>query len=363
MLKSSKHNLFICLTLLSPAHHCHTRASSLLTPLQQVSHHKHPFLCFNKSPTTSIMGVKKRTARPTKSAAIKRARTRPALARKAKSKAVKYEHESEPEAEEDSGEEGENSDSERESDSDTADVNQLETNWTSTSTHPCICMVCYQGKKANEMVNVNELPPSCRKCFQETCRPCMDIYLDHYFFRTFGANTVMKCPLCTTTWTLTNLEHFLGKERMESHLERMTHRLLESSANFRWCAADKCVSGQFYDDKEIEKPGGEKVCCGLCEGQNCFECRAVWHEGLTCKEYQDPDLRKHRGKRGGDNDVRKAMRKENTKRCPHCGTAVERNSGCNNVLCEYIACILMVRELTTSFRYSMRTDIRLQHRD
>ncbi|KAF1345245.1 hypothetical protein BDV97DRAFT_401844 [Delphinella strobiligena] len=277
------------------------------------------------------MGVKKRAARPNKTAVAKRARTRPSLARKAKSKAVKYEHESEPEAEEESGEEDEDSDSERESDSDTAEVDQLETARRATTVHPC--MVCYQSKKANEMVNVNELPSSCRMCFQGTCRPCMEIYLDHYFFRAFGASTVMECPLCTSIWTLTNLEHFLGKDRMESHVERMTHRFLESSANFRWCAADKCVSGQFYDDKEIDKPGGEKVCCNLCEGQNCFNCRVVWHEGLTCKEYQDPDLRKHRGKRGGDNDVRKAMRKENTKRCPHCGTAVERTSGCNNVLC------------------------------
>lgn len=199
-----------------------------------------------------------------------------------------------------------------------------------------ICSTCFIPQEEKDMMKSSELPTSCRDCYRNICRGCMENYLDRYFFQatsdTKGVSA--RCPFCRSEWEIPRIEKILGKDKVNIYLERMTHRTLETSPAFRWCAADRCTSGQFYVLEEQLKDGNVKICCGVCESVNCYECRTPWHEGLSCKENQDPDLRKHRNKRAGDAETTKVMRKVETRRCPSCGIAVEKTSGCDHVFCE-----------------------------
>lgn len=231
--------------------------------------------------------------------------------------------------------------------------------------HPPRCETCYHQKKPEQMIVRSLLPKSCQDCYGDICRECMDIYLERYFLRTDGLSLVIACPACSAKWDMTTVERFVGKSKMNHYMERMTHRSLETNPTFRWCAADKCQSGQYYEQEQVGQAGGEKICCGVCEGEACFKCRSIWHEGLSCEEYQDPDLRKHRGKRAVDVEVRKAMRKGETKRCPNCGSAIERTSGCNHVYCKFR--LVMINQTAPYFvepkaniwlyRYFLRTSL------
>ena len=200
---------------------------------------------------------------------------------------------------------------------------------------PDMCLTCYRIVQSSELVSQAEIPEPCAtKCFANICRSCMDMYLDHYFFGPSTTPGIFPCPFCRNQWSVSDIENLIGKTKTEVNLERMTHRSLEISPTFRWCANDKCPSGQFFDEDQIKTD--KKVCCGHCDSVNCFSCRAVWHDGLSCEEYQEPDLRKYRGKRGAQTEVRGAMRKGEGRSCPHCGTAVEKSDGCDSVRCEFL---------------------------
>lgn len=210
---------------------------------------------------------------------------------------------------------------------------QEELNATPLVNPPIRCETCYQEREPTEMVNTAELPASCRRCFgEDICHACLIHYFEHYFVSTEKHSIKIKiaCAICWSGWEASEMEHFMGKLKLENLLQRISHRALEMEPTFRWCAADKCPSGQMH---ELE---GEqlKICCVVCDSESCFKCRSLWHDGLSCEEYQDPDLRKHRSKRGEGVEVRKAMRKNETRRCPGCRSAIEKASGCNHVFCE-----------------------------
>lgn len=192
------------------------------------------------------------------------------------------------------------------------------------------CLTCY---KRGDLIPASSIPDTCReRCFAHICRDCMELYLkDHFKFNMDDKNWGFKCPMCTQVWGISAIKEFWDDATIATYLERLTHKSLEQSPLFRWCAADRCVTGQFYDEAQLKDE--KKICCGVCSSVNCFDCRVVWHEGLSCAENQNPDLRKHRGKRP-DLEMRKCMRKSVTKRCPHCGAAVEKTHGCNTVLCK-----------------------------
>ena len=195
------------------------------------------------------------------------------------------------------------------------------------------CATCFYKKTPEQMVRREDIPRRCRECYPTICHVCLETYLVQYFFKFKGNTLNFSCPCCSNIWDMSMVEKLMGSTKFAACLERLAHRSLESSPTFRWCAADKCTSGQFYDEDQV-KVDNKKICCGHCESVNCFDCRAVWHEGLSCKEFQDPDLRKHRGKRASNSEVRKAMRKSETKRCPHCSTAIEKSDGCDSVFCK-----------------------------
>lgn len=69
--------------------------------------------------------------------------------------------------------------------------------------------------------------------------------------------------------------------------------------------------------------------CPDCESDYCMDCRADWHEGMTCKEYQinvkvGPE----------DKKFEEFVEGSRFKRCPNCGFWVEKVDGCEYIMCK-----------------------------
>lgn len=161
--------------------------------------------------------------------------------------------------------------------------------------------------------------------------------MERSFKMQFQLNSMLalSCPLCGRAWEEEYLRFYMTEEELFKHIERMTYRALERDPSFRWCAKDECTSGQMYDAEAAGKD--PKTCCGHCDSVNCFNCRVVWHNGLTCDEFQDPKkavAKKKALDKGADNDTLKTMKKNDTKRCPHCMVAIEKTMGCDHMYCE-----------------------------
>ncbi|CEL96784.1 unnamed protein product [Vitrella brassicaformis CCMP3155] len=65
------------------------------------------------------------------------------------------------------------------------------------------------------------------------------------------------------------------------------------------------------------------VVCPACDHEFCFMCTSSWHPGVTCEVHE-------REKR---TDLASAYDTGETRRCPTCAAKVEKNGGCDHMLC------------------------------
>lgn len=64
-----------------------------------------------------------------------------------------------------------------------------------------------------------------------------------------------------------------------------------------------------------------------CQQQFCLRCKVLWHEGMTCKQYQD--------EHSPEAKATKEWIAANTKICPKCNWPIERSEGCNHMHCKH----------------------------
>ncbi len=70
--------------------------------------------------------------------------------------------------------------------------------------------------------------------------------------------------------------------------------------------------------------------CPQCRAVVCTVCREVYHEGLSCAEYQ---AIKHEAPE--DREFFKYLKQKGARRCPRdgCGAVIEKDGGCNHMTC------------------------------
>ena len=210
-----------------------------------------------------------------------------------------------------------------------------------------ICMFCEGSKDRSGFPPDDVFPAQCRDCargenFDDdglgplTELICWDCCRDHFKVRSEDPYShALGCPRCYREWPLSSLARFLSPQELLSAENRMSNQSLERNPSFRWCAQDTCTFGQFYDMEQVKKD--PKVCCGHCERLNCFKCRTPFHEGFSCEGFTEEEKKNadvnELAKDQTDASM-KAMRRNATRRCPQCMTAVEKAYGCDNIRCE-----------------------------
>ncbi|PNS16781.1 E3 ubiquitin-protein ligase dbl4 [Sphaceloma murrayae] len=187
------------------------------------------------------------------------------------------------------------------------------------------CTICTMTSSESTFPQPEDVPLACRAHITaEVCNAC----LVRYAREDIHHGSLPHCALCGISWDYTDAARLLGTKEVESFEARLSNRLIEGSPDFRWCAQDKCISGQFYHAGQTA--ADPKVCCATCEKSNCFICRAPWHEGMTCTEFQEV---KKEGKDRGFQQTMGTLRKLVTKMCPVCGSGTTKIDGCAHMIC------------------------------
>lgn len=104
--------------------------------------------------------------------------------------------------------------------------------------------------------------------------------------------------------------------------------MLQAEPGFRWCAHAGCGNGQIVEDYNVASAGHNTFMrCLQCQRRTCVYHKAAWHDEKTCKQYDD-DAR-------SSDEVRllQYFQRENVKRCPACGHAIEKKEGCDHMTC------------------------------
>lgn len=130
------------------------------------------------------------------------------------------------------------------------------------------------------------------------------------------------CPSCAQQINPGEAKRLVTK-KASGELEKVIKQAKARTAhNFLWCPAPGCGHGQQH--KLTASPF---VNCGKCKAKICFNHQILWHEGLTCQQYDDTKTL--------DENARKDLLeiRRTTKPCPFCKLRIKKEGGCNHMTC------------------------------
>jgi IBR domain, a half RING-finger domain/IBR domain len=102
-------------------------------------------------------------------------------------------------------------------------------------------------------------------------------------------------------------------------------KTLQGMEEFRWCTAIGCGSGQLVEGG-TESNSFFSCERAQCREKTCVRHRVAWHAGITCAEY-DEYLSTNA------TTATEQFLQEFTKQCPSCAASIEKNGGCDIMLC------------------------------
>lgn len=185
------------------------------------------------------------------------------------------------------------------------------------------------------------------------------------------APSAITCPICFASMTYNDMQRNAAVEIFQRYDTRIAHGAMEDLSDFVWCPMGGCGAGQIHSDGK-RKP---RAICVRCLKPYCYFHRQEWHRGLTCEEFDHPEileqrrtaeeaeLRRQEERRIRDEEDRRAVeeaRRERarreaeraarrqeelkgereamriSKRCigPGCRWRAEKDENCKHVTCE-----------------------------
>jgi len=184
----------------------------------------------------------------------------------------------------------------------------------SSSSSISMCSIC-----AEEMSLEKSTALSCRHRF---CNECWEQYLKTKINE--GQVTKIRClqlecPLLVDEFTVKLLT---TRESYEKYVRFLTKSFVEDSdGHVKWCPRPNC--GNAINADMIR---GTVVRCS-CGYRFCFSCHREAHAPSSCEQVKNWEIKCK------DDSETLNWKYANTKDCPKCSTAVEKNGGCNHMTC------------------------------
>ncbi|KAH9849628.1 hypothetical protein C2E23DRAFT_355417 [Lenzites betulinus] len=137
----------------------------------------------------------------------------------------------------------------------------------------------------------------------------------------------IRCPECPASeWPAGIPDHIAERVLAAKGLTLWHHQKLLDNLPRHYCPNPRC-SALVQLDEDSDDP---QAVCPSCASVICVPCRVVWHQDLTCEEYQALPLDDRNPE---DQKALRLMKAENWRRCPKCSFIVELAHGCNHITC------------------------------
>lgn len=163
------------------------------------------------------------------------------------------------------------------------------------------------------------------QCSHEYCRDCLIHYVtDKITSKSFPIN----CPLpeCKKEIIVYDLEVLLDAKMMAKYDEFAFSNTIEANPEtYSCCPTADCGYVFMY-----EKGDSSDFHCAKCRKRYCLTCRADYHTGSTCEQFQQ--WQKENGQ--ADQLFEQFAQGMKLKKCPKCNRWVEKISGCNHMSCK-----------------------------
>jgi ariadne-1 len=184
------------------------------------------------------------------------------------------------------------------------------------------CLICMEPLQAS---NSNSLTMSCQHTF---CLDCWSDYL-HNLFQSNGPSCVdATCPQQNCKECITEVEiQAAAPELLAKFQHYQLMSFVETSTLLKWCPGKGCdqVAKAASLHSLEEAPA---VHCNNCDTSFCMVCREEPHSPCDCQY-----LLQWKDKNTNESETSNWIL-VNTKNCPKCATRIQKDGGCQFVMCQ-----------------------------
>lgn len=167
-----------------------------------------------------------------------------------------------------------------------------------------------------------------KNCAHVICNECMKAYVDSNLASSFSNAGKFQCPACENDLELALIVNFASNANLiDTFVKNTIERVIFVLNNYKWCPAPYC-SKIIQVDLNSNPFGTVSCTCGF---KMCLKCNNPPHFPAKCSQianyYQELKI---------NNDFWDPLdrRYESTgKKCPKCDSFMEKNGGCNHMIC------------------------------
>lgn len=179
--------------------------------------------------------------------------------------------------------------------------------------------ICCRTVQASSMTGL--------ECGHRFCKECWGDYLTTKIMED-GMGQTISCPAHKCDILVDDsfvMGHVKDKVKLKyQHL--ITNSFVECNRLMRWCPAPDCPNA--VKASHLEAKPVQCSCSHTC----CFKCGENWHDPVQCKWL------KLWIKKCDDDSETSNWIAANTKECPKCHVTIEKDGGCNHMICRNHSC-------------------------
>uniref|UniRef100_A0A8C9S7L0 RBR-type E3 ubiquitin transferase n=1 Tax=Scleropages formosus TaxID=113540 RepID=A0A8C9S7L0_SCLFO len=188
------------------------------------------------------------------------------------------------------------------------------------------CHVINPSKKSRTRLNTRssaqDMP--CQICYLNYPNS-VSITLSYKYIlmeQSLGEKLCLRTLICDV-----NFQRLITDSKVKLKYQHLiTNSFVECNRLLKWCPAPDC-----HHVVKVQYPDAKPVRC-KCGRQFCFNCGENWHDPVKCKW-----LRKWIKKCDDDSETSNWIA-ANTKECPKCHVTIEKDGGCNHMVCRNQNC-------------------------
>lgn len=175
------------------------------------------------------------------------------------------------------------------------------------------CLICLLPSSEEKLFSLD--------CGHVFCTECWELYLTEKI--SSGSCVGIECMQCAVRVSVEKVKELLqSSEILTKYLRFSLAEYVQSHPQLRWCPGADC-STVF----SVKDPQAKQVTCSQCNTSCCFKCADPYHCPTDCEAIKTWLI-----KCQNDSETANYI-KANTKDCPKCHTAIEKNGGCNHMNC------------------------------
>jgi len=180
-----------------------------------------------------------------------------------------------------------------------------------------MCVICRGDEKAKHFHRLTDGCAHAAGC----CSTCVRRHIETEI--NSKGDLSVKCPECRKELDHATVQARAATKDFQQYDKLLLSKMLSSLPSFRWCKSSCCGSGQEHASGDT----APIMRCHACQKRSCFTHDVPWHEGRTCKDYDD--LLAQDCSEIANEEYKRRM----TKPCPQCKTSIEKSSGCDHMTC------------------------------